>query len=128
MVFTCLNDWAVCTSNLKEIVSHSSKGSLILQALALSIVFILAPSSHEHQPEDDYCLPELPEEVQRRRDESNTGTYQDLNLNTMDYTSMYSKIQDPCKQQTPTVARGGHVYAVVDSTTVEPPSQYAKLQ
>ena len=31
MVLTCLNDWAVCTSNLKEIVSHSSKGSLILK-------------------------------------------------------------------------------------------------
>ena len=90
-----------------------------------SIVSILAPSSHQHQPEDDYCLPE---EVQRRRDESiNTGAYQDLNLDTMDYTSMYSKIQDSCRQQTPTVARGGHVYAVVDSTTVEPPSQYAKL-
>ena len=74
-------------------------------------------------PEDDYCLPE---EVQRRRDESNTGTYQDLSLDTMDYTSMYSKIQDSCRPQTPSVARGGHMYAVVDSTTVEPPSQYAK--
>ena len=85
----------------------------------------LAPSSHQHQPEDDYCLPE---EVPSRRDESiNTGAYQDLNLDTMDYTSMYSKIQDSCRQQTPTVARGGRVYAVVDSTIVEPPSQYAKL-
>ena len=109
-------------------VSHSSKGSLIkfhITASNTSItVSILAPPSHEHQPEGDYCLPE---EVQRRRDDSNTGTYQDLNLDTMDYTSMYSKIQDPCRQQTPTVARGGHVYAVVDSTTVDPPSQYAKL-
>ena len=90
-----------------------------------SIVLILAPSSHEHQPEDDYCLPK---EVQKRRDESNTGIYQALSLDTMNYTSMYSKIQDSCRLQTPTVARGGHVYAVVDSTTVEPPSQYAKLQ
>ena len=89
------------------------------------IVSLLDPPSHEHQPEDDYCFPE---EVQSRRNESNTGTYQDLSLDTMDYTSMYTKIQDSCRQQTPTVARGGHVYAVVDSTTVEPPSQYAKLQ
>ena len=96
-----------------------------MTASITSIVLILAPSSHEHQPEDDYCLPE---EVQKRRDESDTGTYQDLSLDTMDYTSMYSKIQDSCRQQTPTVERGGHVYAVVDSTTVEPPSQYAKLQ
>ena len=89
------------------------------------IVSILAPSSREHQPEDDYCLPE---EVQKRRDGSNTGTYQDLSLDTMDYTSMYSKVQDSYRQQTPTVERGGCVYAVVDSTTVEPLSQYAKLQ
>ena len=34
---------------------------------------------------------------------------------------MYSKVQDSCRQQTPTVASGDHVYAVVDSTTVEPP-------
>ena len=85
------------------------------------------PSSHEPQPEAD-CLHEVLEEVQRRRDDSNTGAYQDLNLDTVDYTSMYSKIQDSCRQQTPTVERGGHVYAVVDSTKVEPPSQYAKLQ
>ena len=85
------------------------------------------PSSHEPHPEED-CLHEVPEEVQKRRDESNSGIYQDLNLDTMDYTSMYSKIQDSCKQQTPTVARGGHVYAVIDSTTVEPPSQYDKIQ
>ena len=106
-------------------VSHNLKRSLIFYTTAsiTSIVSILAPSSHEHQHEDDYCLPE---EVQSRRDESNTGTYQDLSLDTMDYTSMYSKIQDSCRQQTPTVARGGHVYAVVDSSTVEPPSQYAK--
>ena len=45
MVLTCLNDWAVCTSNLKEIVSHSSKGSLILQALASSIVILSLLSS-----------------------------------------------------------------------------------
>ena len=87
-------------------------------------VSILAPLGHQRQPEGDYCLPE---EVQKRRDESNTGTYQDLNLDTMEYPSMYSTIQDSCKQQTPTVARGGHVYAVVDSTKVESPSQYAKL-
>ena len=75
---TCLG-WAVCTSNVKEMVSHSSKGSLIFHMTAsiTSIVSILAPSSHQHQPEDDYCLPE---EVPRRRDESNT--YQDLNLDT----------------------------------------------
>ena len=95
-----------------------------MTASITSIVSILAPSSHQRQPEADYCLPE---DVQRR-DESNNGTYQGLNLDTMDYTSMYSKIQDSCRQQTPTVERGGHVYAVVDSTTVEPPSQYAKLQ
>ena len=85
------------------------------------------PSSHEPQPKED-CLHEVPEEAQKRRDESNTGTYQGLNLDTMDYTSMYSKIQDSCRQQTPTVARGGHVYAVIDSSEVEPPSQYDKLQ
>ena len=84
------------------------------------------PSSHESQLKEDR-LHKVPEEVQKRRDESNSGTYQDLNLDTMDYTSMYSKIQDSYRQQTPTVARGGHVYAVVDSTTVEPPSQYDKL-
>ena len=49
-------------------------------------------------------------------------------MDTLDYTSMYSKIQDSCRQQTPTVERGGHVYAVIDSTKVELPSQYAKLQ
>ena len=48
-----------------------------MTARITSIVSILAPSSHEHQPEDDYCLPE---EVHSRRDESNTGTYQDLSL------------------------------------------------
>ena len=126
LTYMPLKDWAVCISNLKEMMSHSSKGSPIFHMTAsiTSIVSILAPSSHQHQPEDDYCLPE---EVQRR-DESNTGTYQDLNLDTMNYTSMYSKIQDSCRQQTPTVARGGHVYAVVDSSTVQPPSQYAKIQ
>ena len=103
----------------------TAKGTSIIWLQPLHQLSILAPSSHEHQPEDDYCLPE---EVQKRRDETNTGTYQDLSLDTMDYTSMYSKIQDSCRQQTPTVERGGHVYAVVDSTTVEPPSQYAKLQ
>jgi len=83
----------VWTSNLKEVVS---KGSLIFHMTAsiTSTVSILAPSSHEHQPEDDYCLPE---EVQSRRDETNTGTYQDLSLDTMDYTSMYSKIKDSCR-------------------------------
>ena len=87
----------------------------------------IGPSSHEPQPEDD-CLHELPEEVQSGRDESNTGTYQDLILDTMDYTSMYTKIQDSCRQQTPSVSRGGHVYAIVDPSKVEPPSQYDKLQ
>ena len=90
-------------------------------------ITFLGPSSHEPQPEED-CLHELPEEVQSRRDESNTGTYQDLSLDTMDYTSMYSKIQDSCRPQTPSVARGGHVYAIVDPSKVEPPSQYDKLQ
>ena len=46
----------------------------------------------------------------------------------MDYTSMYSKIQDSCRLQTLTVARGGHVYAVVDPSKVEPSSQYDKIQ
>ena len=96
-----------------------------MTASITSIVPTLAPSSHEHQTEYDYSLPE---EVQKRRDESNTGTYQDLNLDTMDYTRIYSEIQDSCRPQTPTVARDDHVYAVVDSTTVKPPSQYAKLQ
>ena len=96
-----------------------------MTASIASIVSLLDPSSHEHQPEDDYCLPE---EVQKRRDESNTGTYQDLSLDTMDYTSMYTKIQDSCRQQTPSVSRGGHVYAIVDPSKVEPPSQYDKLQ
>ena len=90
-------------------------------------ITFLGPSSHEPQPEED-CLHELPDEVQKRRDESNAGTYQDLSLGTMDYTSMYSKIQDSCRLQTPTVARGGRVYAVVDPSKVEPPSQYDKLQ
>ena len=53
----------------------------------------------------------MPGEIQERRDENNTEDHQNLNY-----------------QQTPTVARGGHVYAVVDSPTVEPPSQYDKLQ
>jgi len=53
-----------------------------------------------------------------------TGEYQALDLNSTDYTSMYSKIH---QQQTPTVERGDHVYAVIDSTRVEPPSQYAEL-
>ena len=125
MLLTCLLRFLALCSYLQRMVSHSSTDNFYMTASITSIVSILAPSSHERQPEDDYCLPE---EVQRRRDESNSGTYQDLNLDTMDYTSMYSKIQDSCRQQTPTVARGGHVYAVVDSTSVEPPSQYAKLQ
>lgn len=77
----------------------------------------MGPSSHEPQPEED-CLHELPEEIQSR-DESNTGIYQDLSLDTMDYASMYSKIQNSCKQQTPTAERGGHVCAVVDPSKVE---------
>ena len=84
-----IKDWAVsCTSNLKEIVSHSSKGSLMFHVTAsiTLIVSNLVPSSHQHQPEDDYCLPE---EVQKRGDESNSGTYQDLNLDTMDYTFFF---------------------------------------
>ena len=88
----------------------------------------LDPSSHEPQLPEGDCLHELPEEVQSRRDESNTATYWDLSLDTMDYTSMYSKIQDSCRPQTLTVARGGHVYAVVDPSKVEPPSQYDKIQ
>ena len=46
----------------------------------------------------------------------------------MDYTSMYTKIQDSCRLQTPTVARAGYVYAVVVPSKVEPPSQYDKIQ
>ena len=81
---------------------------------------ILAPSSHELQSEGDCGLPE---EVQNRRDENNTEDNQNLN-----YPSMYSKIQDSCKQQTPTVEEGDCVHAIVDPTTVEPPSQNDKLQ
>jgi len=76
--------------------------------------------------EEEYCMPELPQ-VQNRGEESKTGTYQALELDSTDYTSMYSKIQESCKQQTPTVWRDDGVYAVLDSTRVEPPSQYAKL-
>ena len=110
--------------------SHSKEVSVVLECSLhyFRINYSFSdPSSHEPQPEAD-CLHEVLEEVQSRRDETNSGTYQDLNLDTMDYTSMYSKIQDSCRQQTPTVERGGHVYAVVDSTTVDPPSQYDKLQ
>jgi len=78
--------------------------------------------------EGEYCLPELGEETQKRGEESKTGAYQALDLDSTDYTSMYSKIQESCKQQTPTVERGDNVYAVIDSTRVEPPSQYAKLK
>ena len=69
--------------------------------------------------------PDLPEMVQKRGEESKTGAYQTLKLETMDSCSMYSKIHKP---QTPTVERGNHVYAVIDSTGVEPLSQYAKLK
>ena len=99
---------------------------MALECSCFGLTF-LGPSSHEPQPEED-CLHELPEEMQSRRDESNTGTYQDLSLDTMDYTSMYSKIKDSCRQQTPAMARGGHVYAVVDPSKVEPPSQDDKIQ
>ena len=96
---------------------------MALECSCFNWITFLGPSSHEPQPEED-CLHELPEEVQSRRDESNTGTYQDLSLDTVDYTSMYTKIQDSYRPQAPTVARGGHVYAVVDPSKVEPPSQY----
>ena len=69
-------------------------------------------------------LSELPEEVQRRGEESKTEAYQTLELDSMNYTSMYSKVH---KQQTPMVEVGDHMYAVIDSTRVEPPSQYATL-
>ena len=64
----------------------------------------------------------MPGEIQERRDENNTENYQNLNLK---YPNLY-KNQDSYRQQT--AEKGGHVYAVVDSPTVEPPSQYDKLQ
>ena len=76
--------------------------------------------------EGEYCLPELP--VVENRGEENKTAYQALDLDSTDYTSIYSKIQECCKQKTPTVERGDHVYAVIDSTRVEPPSQYAELK
>ena len=76
--------------------------------------------------EGEYCLPELP--VVQNRGEENKTAYQALDLDSTDYTSMYSKIQESCKQQTPTVERGDHAYAIIDSTRVKPPSQYAELK
>ena len=73
----------------------------------------------------EYCQPDLPEGVQRRGEESKTGAYQALELDSMDYISLYSKIH---KQQTPVVETGDHMYAVIDSARVDPPSQYAKLE
>jgi len=51
---------------------------------------------------------------QRRREQD--WSIPGFDLDSTDYTSMYSKIQDSCKQQTPTVERGDNVYAVIDST------------
>ena len=96
-----------------------------------SSCFLIAHLANSEPPathsEGEYSLPELGEEV-RKREESETGAYQTLDFDSMDYTNMYSKIQDSRKQQTPTVKRGDHVYAVIDSTRVEPPSQYASLK
>ena len=88
----------------------------------------LAASNNKSQAtysEGEYCLSELSEEVQKRGEESNTGVYQTLELETMDSCSMYSKIH---RQQTPTVERGNHMYAVIDSTRIDQPSHYAKLK
>ena len=60
-----------------------------------------------------------------RRGTKENHTEDNQNLN---YPSMYSKIQDSCRPQTPTVEEGDCVHAIVDPTTVEPPSQYDKLQ
>lgn len=51
--------------------------------------------------EGEYCLPELP--VVQNRGEENETAYQALDMDSTDYTSMYSKVQESCKQQTPTV-------------------------
>ena len=88
---------------------------------------LLAASNSEPQAtysEGEYCPSELPEEVKKRREESKTEAYQTLELDSMNYTSMYSKVH---KQQTPVVEVGDHMYAAIDSTRVEPPSQYATL-
>ena len=98
---------------------HGSSDSFVLH-LANSV-----PQST--YSEEEYCLPELGEGMQKRGVENKTGAYQALDLDSADYTSMYSKIQESCKKQTPTVWRDDGVYAVLDSTRVEPPSQYAKL-
>ena len=97
---------------------HSSSDIIVLH-LANSV-----PQST--YSEEEYCMPELPQ-VPNRGEENKTRAYQVLDLDSADYTSMYSKIQESCKQQTQTVWRDNGVYAVFDSTRVEPPSQYAKL-
>lgn len=59
-------------------------------------------------------VPDLP---QKRGEESKSGAYKTLELASMDYTSLYSTIErDDC------------AYVAIDSTRVEPPSQYAKLK
>jgi len=75
-------------------------------------------------PKQEYCLPEVATKGAEWRRREQDWSISGFDLDSTDYTSMYRKIH---KQQTPTVERGDHVYAVIDSTRVEPPSQCAEL-
>ncbi len=80
--------------------------------------------------EDYYSYPEAPHHQTHSGDRPETGTYQALELDSLNYTSMYSSL-DPNTRK-PAVAltteRDGHVYAVADTNTTEPPHQYASLK
>ena len=77
---------------------------------------------------DYYSYPEVPQKLTQTNNNS-PNTYQSVALESMNYTSMYSTL-DPHKREVRvhTTERDGLVYAVADSSRVEPPHQYASLK
>ena len=75
---------------------------------------------------DYYSYPEIPQKL-TQTDNNSPNTYQSLALESMNYTSMYSTL-DPHKREVHTTERDGQMYAVADSSRVEPPHQYASLK